>query len=287
MLVALGWDVGDPAEVITETSADFDDFVPRRADYVLKDVRSGEIVMIVEAKALGGSLADAIRQMAGYCVVAGSEHGVVTDGNDWILLEVHEDDADDEVEAPEISTNQIARFSVCDGDAVTNAVIAQQFTNKAKVSFDELQRHWTDMSRVFISTDGGSSAEVSQPAPTQTRTLASLRDMQVPRVPSCLIFPEGYGIRVPDPEWRDWAVQVAIYLYVWSAAYLEEYDDYPLPVYFPRSRQLYIVNDRPKHPNKDDFEEWFRVTEDVYVELDFGRRSGSEIVLCDAGTWRS
>ena len=283
MLRTLGWDVGNPAEVVTEIGADFVDSPSLRADYVLQDRDSGVASTIVEAKALGRDLAEALSQVADYCEeFEDVRHGVVTDGNTWILFEINDEESEEheENDEDEIWINEIARFSICEGDAVTNAVLAQKFANRALLSVDVVESHLATISHLFVPTDGNADAENTQASSVQSHTLASLRDMQVPPVPTTLILPENYEISVPHPEWRDWVVQVAIFLFVWSENYLDEYDedDLPLPIHFPRSRRLCIVNDEPKHDNGDEFEEEFQVAEGVYVELDFHRRTGSQIV---------
>ena len=85
--------------------------------------------MIVEAKRLNRRLDDAHDQIAEYCYAQNIKNAIITDGNDWVLLEIepgllavgdddedyYDDDEEFEVEIPILET---ARFSVSRGDAV-------------------------------------------------------------------------------------------------------------------------------------------------------------------------
>ena len=95
MLRVLGWNVGDPAEVALETGRGVG-----VADYVLKDRNTGLPLIMVEAKSLNSDLGAARVQVSSYCYAEGVESAIVTDGDDWILLNVDvgtfADEVDDE-----------------------------------------------------------------------------------------------------------------------------------------------------------------------------------------------
>ena len=84
LLRGLGWDTEDPSQVVPEYG------IPSRpsksADYALftgNDVPE----VIIEAKKLGESLADAAHQAVTYCTVDGYRCFAVTDGRRWAVYE--------------------------------------------------------------------------------------------------------------------------------------------------------------------------------------------------------
>ena len=83
LLRGLGWDTGDPSQVIPE-------FKSRRgsADYALLG-GDGKPDVIIEAKRLGRGLEDAVEQVFNYCTREGYEFFAVTDGQHWELYETH------------------------------------------------------------------------------------------------------------------------------------------------------------------------------------------------------
>ena len=83
LLVALGWDVSDPALVTPEYTVG-----EGRADYALHGSESIPAAM-VEAKRLGHALNDDERmQMLNYANARGVRHAAVTDGDVWEFYEV-------------------------------------------------------------------------------------------------------------------------------------------------------------------------------------------------------
>ena len=83
VLRELGWDTEDPRVVIPEYSSNVG-----RADYALFH-ESDKPAMIIEAKKLGEPLDDAAEQGINYCVRAGIEHFIATDGNKWRIYKTH------------------------------------------------------------------------------------------------------------------------------------------------------------------------------------------------------
>lgn len=83
LLRGLGWDTGDPAQVLVEFRSD-----AGAADYALLG-GDGKPSVIVEAKKLGTPLSGAVQQVINYCIQDGYEHFAVTDGQHWRLYETN------------------------------------------------------------------------------------------------------------------------------------------------------------------------------------------------------
>lgn len=83
LLRGLGWDTGDPNQVIPEYPV-----TNGSADYALFG-QSMKPAVIVEAKKLGTPLGGAINQVINYCMQDGYEHFSVTDGRCWQLYETN------------------------------------------------------------------------------------------------------------------------------------------------------------------------------------------------------
>ena len=81
LLRGLGWDTGDPAQVIPEFRSG-----RGAADYALLGT-GGRPDVIIEAKRLGSRLEEAIDQVINYCAREGYEHFAVTDGQKWEVYE--------------------------------------------------------------------------------------------------------------------------------------------------------------------------------------------------------
>ena len=84
LLSALGWDLADPDQVLTECEASYKDDDNRHyADYVL--FHGKKPCLVVEAKSLGTKLAtgDRLDQSTKYCNRLGAQHFVLTDGDRW------------------------------------------------------------------------------------------------------------------------------------------------------------------------------------------------------------
>ena len=83
LLRGLGWDTGDPSQVIPEFRS-----TSGSADYALLNDR-GQPIIIVEAKKLGTPVLNAVPQVIGYCIQDGYEYFAVTDGAIWELYETN------------------------------------------------------------------------------------------------------------------------------------------------------------------------------------------------------
>ena len=83
LLRELGWDTADPARVIPEYRSGVGS-----SDYAL--LLNGKPVMMVEAKKLGTPLRDSVlSQGINYCLMEGTKHFTVTDGQCWEIYETH------------------------------------------------------------------------------------------------------------------------------------------------------------------------------------------------------
>ena len=83
LLTALGWDLSDPAQVLTEYNSGHG-----RADYAMAP-GSGPPSLVVEAKSLHTPTAQGIAQSINYCLQDGIKYFVITNGNDWEVYETH------------------------------------------------------------------------------------------------------------------------------------------------------------------------------------------------------
>ena len=88
LLRELGWDIEDPAQVRPEYPLETR-YSPatNSADYAL--LSGGKVAVIVEAKRLGTSLEESVRQTVNYCNLEGTEHFAVTDGRHWEIYGTH------------------------------------------------------------------------------------------------------------------------------------------------------------------------------------------------------
>lgn len=86
ILDELGWQTDDPTLVWHNDTTDDRD-IP---DYsLLKDKR---VETYVEAKNLATNIIDHLPQLARYCINNGKEFGIITNGNDWLLIKTFEKD---------------------------------------------------------------------------------------------------------------------------------------------------------------------------------------------------
>lgn len=263
MLRVLGWDVGNPHEVALETGRG-----AGVADYALKNRNTGMPLVLMEAKSLNTDLGRARAQVANYCYGEAVESAIVTDGDDWLLLDIESHISDDEEDA--VSVVEVARFSISHGDAVISAVNAQRFGNPLSNP-----GHWrTEIEGALVLVPGSNMnppTDLSpESRPGDVKTLASLKELSNPPVPSRLHFYDGCVLFIHTPEWPEVVRQVAIYLGVLYG----NLHQVELPIWAYRSRTKYVANDRPRHDNRRDFGLEFEVSDGIYVELDHTPRSG-------------
>ena len=86
ILDALGWSTDDPS-LVRHNEATEDRDIP---DYSL--MRNKKVETYVEAKNLSSNIIDHLPQLARYCINNGKEFGIITNGNDWLLIKTFEKD---------------------------------------------------------------------------------------------------------------------------------------------------------------------------------------------------
>ena len=106
LLRELGWDTGDPALVIPEYASGHG-----KADYAL--LSESKPIMMVEAKKLGTQLGPVVIQVIGYCLMEGTEHFSVTDGQRWQVYETHKTGSIDEKRVVEFDLRDQSAAEVC------------------------------------------------------------------------------------------------------------------------------------------------------------------------------
>ena len=83
LLTALGWDLSDPTQVLTEYNSG-----NGRADYAMVP-GIGPPSLVVEAKSLHTPTSQGIAQSINYCLQDGIKYFIVTNGDDWEVYETH------------------------------------------------------------------------------------------------------------------------------------------------------------------------------------------------------
>ena len=106
LLRELGWDTGDPALVIPEYASGHG-----KADYAL--LSDSKPIMMVEAKKLGTQLGPVVIQVIGYCLMEGTEHFSVTDGQRWQVYETHKTGSIDEKRVVDFDLRDQSAAEVC------------------------------------------------------------------------------------------------------------------------------------------------------------------------------
>jgi hypothetical protein len=81
ILDALGWDIGDPNQVVPEYPVS-----AGKADYALR--WDAKVFIIVEVKSLGSSLSNAAMQGVKYAIAEGIPYFVCTDGDVWEVYDI-------------------------------------------------------------------------------------------------------------------------------------------------------------------------------------------------------
>jgi len=82
----LGWQTDDPTLVLLNDKTDDRD-IP---DYSL--MKNKRVETYIEAKNLSANIIDHLPQLARYCINNGKEFGIITNGNDWLLIKTFEKD---------------------------------------------------------------------------------------------------------------------------------------------------------------------------------------------------
>lgn len=100
LLTALGWDLSDPSQVLTEYNSG-----KGRADYALFP-RSGPPSLVVEAKPLFTPTENAVEQTINYCIQDGIDYFAITNGDNWEVYETHK--------KGQLQDKQVTAFKITD-----------------------------------------------------------------------------------------------------------------------------------------------------------------------------
>ena len=261
LLRELGWDTADPALVIPEYRSGVGS-----SDYAL--LVKGKPVMMVEAKKLSTPLRDAVlSQGINYCLMEGTEHFTVTDGQCWEVYETHRPVPIDEKRivsfdlkgqspaAECLKALALWRPSVVSGHVATGSAPVPRMTEsgvssslvesaphergeQARPSADSQPVH--NVSQSTRHSNDQSWQPVSQIAP------------QVKTRPTELMFPDGTCVIINS--WKAMLVEVSRWLI--DANHLTT-SHCPIP-YSDRSTR-YVVALRPFHDDGSEFDEPSRV----------------------------
>ena len=245
LLVALGWDVSDPALVTPEYTVG-----EGRADYALHGSESIPAAM-VEAKRLGHPLSDDERmQMLNYANARGVRYAAVTDGDVWEFYEVFK-------QAP-LEDRRLLSLRIANAPAHELAlrllllwrpnVASGQPATASQPLLD-----WTTIPQPVVTVEPETPpvTETLQQISTDTSTIkpdwVPLPDFNPPggsKPPRSIRFPDGQECEIK--RWNDILVEVAAWLH--SSGRLTASDE---PV--SSSRNIYIVHNQPKHPTGNEF----------------------------------
>lgn len=151
LLIALGWDLSDPAQVVPEFT------IPsnknKAADYAL--FRPGDRVpyIIVEAKKLGEGLSEAAHQAITYCTVDGYEYFAVTDGQVWELYRTRGFGG--------LSNKRVAKFDLL-GDSPINVCLKALAFWRSAVSAGVIDEGLAPILGTGSSDEGESSSSTKE-----------------------------------------------------------------------------------------------------------------------------
>lgn len=178
LLRGLGWDTGDPSQVMPEYRS-----AAGSADYALLGM-TGKPQIIVEAKKLGTQLDFKVRgQVTGYCQEEGIPYAVITDGRLWELYDVFKPvamkdsiittlDLGDSPATTALKALALWRASATKGTTTVGATpLVNEFeappisTQSAKLAAQPLGPEWQPLSE-FKPQAGTKPAEVSFPDAT-------------------------------------------------------------------------------------------------------------------------
>ena len=256
LLRELGWDTADPALVVPEYRSG-----GVSADYALLD--NGSPAMMVEAKKLGTPLRDAVlAQGINYCLMEGTKHFSVTDGQHWEVYETHKPVPIDE--------KRIVSFDLKGqppAEACLQALALWRPTVEAGhvaagrppiISSRESstsRETLTDYSIASQQRDDDPDEAAAQPLPIVPRppsdeghSLATLEPQPRGPRPTGLTFPD--GSTVPVQAWKQVLIEATRWLV--GAGILND-GHCPIP-YSSRSRRC-VVHTMPVHPNGKPFVE--------------------------------
>ena len=251
MLRELGWDTDDPALVVPEYKSG-----SGSADYAL--LENDRPLMMVEAKKLDTPLRDAVlSQGINYCLMEGTKHFTVTDGQRWEVYETHKPVPIDDKRIVAFDLKSQSPAEVCLKalalwrPSVESGHVA---TGSDPVAGQENVPANTDV----MVTPQSSSA----PDDREWLMLSELNTQSGSEHPVEVLFPDNSTASIT--AWAALLVEMVNWLV--NKNYL---DKNALPVQLPGSKQRYIVADSPVHPSGKGFFSSAQVG-NLYVEKNVG-----------------
>ncbi len=271
LLRALGWNTADPAMVRPEYVVG-----GRRADYALLNAQGG-VVVFLEAKNLGESLANHRSQVAAYASELGIRYPALTNGSEW---EVY-----DNLQMAPIEQRRILNLSISNEESAKCALqllllwhpnLASGQPIEAVEPISNLQPPPPSVTADPAPTP---IAPPIPPPPTSGGTVVpkadwiTLEDYRPPvdrRSPQKLSFPD--GVERPVRLKKQIVIEVAEWLIREGVLGPEA-----CPVTAGRDVGYSTVNLTPSHPNGDGFKSEHHLSNGLYLDANFGLKGAVSV----------
>ena len=260
LLRELGWDTGDPALVIPEYASGHG-----KADYAL--LSDGKPVMMVEAKKLGTQLGPVVIQVIGYCLMEGTEHFSVTDGQRWQVYETHKTGSIDEKRVVEFDLEDQRAAEVC-----LKALALWRPSVQTGQALPGQKSIFGPLEDTSVPPEKEATVDPPPPPPppppADSEPLTEITEATGRKVAE-MVFPD--GSRTPLRNWSFLPVEAVRWLMANGMLTAGE-----CPIVHSGSRSSsYMVHTQPVHGDGRSFRSLSKVNE-VYVE-----RHGNSIHLLD------
>jgi len=226
LLRGLGWDTGDPTQVLVEFRSD-----AGQADYALFG-ESPKPQVIIEAKKLGTHLDQKVRlQVTGYCQEEGVPFAVITDGRRWEIYDI--------VQRAEMKDSIVTTRAL--DDAVASTALKALTLWRLSVATGSI-------TTVAASVTGGHSQATEQSVPPINTSKKSdgaqwheLTDFSPAggSKPAEVMFPT--GVTAAATSWAEAIAQITQWLF--------DHDHLPkaiIPIGRPQTKRL-LLADKPVH----------------------------------------
>ena len=252
LLRALGWDTTDPGLVRP------DHFVSGRlADYALLDAQ-GDVIVFLEARRLGENLAERRSQVVGYASELGIRFPALSNGSEWEIY--------DNSQPVPIDERRVLDVSIADADSAKCALQLLLLWHPNMASGQPI-----GASEPILGTMPGAAASDSSDCPDEAvppvpgagwTTLREFDAKEGELCPPEVLFPDGREI--PIRNWRGLIIEVTEWL-------IDNGDLTPdkSPVTARRRQGYCTLNVEPKHPNGDNFFSYHRLSNGLYLDVNF------------------
>ena len=244
LLIALGWDVSDPAAVTPEYPIS-----KGRADYALLEEK-GEPAAVLEAKHLGEVLTNHTTQMVTYALEDGVAYAGLTDGDRWQIYDVFKPVA--------LADKRVLDISISSALVHEIALKLLLLWRPNLASGQPAAANEPLLGSISVPSTAMSAApevpsviETPRPIPPEpvfdSTGWVSLSEYNPPggsKAPTVIRFPDHSEQEIK--RWNDILVAVATWLH--SSGRLTAADE---PV--SSSPKIYIVHNRPIHPTGNEF----------------------------------